>query len=198
MVYESAAGRIYGLKCGWADFGSGLICPRAQTCCASPTRTPARLANSPGFKSFRCPRWRIKFSLERFSDLSHICLRIQPLKNSAGRVPQAPRLSHALLLEMGNQCRKTTLVAHFRGSTLQCLRASVCVPSRWKVLSGEFRRPPDFRTLYGLKWATSVEKRHQLPISEARRCSACAHPFACPAVEKFCRASSAGGRRHLQ
>ena len=51
-----------------AEFGSGLICPRAQTCCASPTRTPARLANSPGFKSFHCPRWRIKFSLERFSD----------------------------------------------------------------------------------------------------------------------------------
>ena len=39
-----------------ADFGIGLICPRAQTCCASPTQTPARLANSPGFKSFRCPR----------------------------------------------------------------------------------------------------------------------------------------------
>ena len=56
-----------------ADFGSGLIRPRAQTCCASPTRTPARLANSPGFKSFRCPRWRIKFSLERFSDsYSHL------------------------------------------------------------------------------------------------------------------------------
>ena len=125
-----------------AEFGSGLICPRAQTCCASPTRTPARLANSPGFKSFRCPRWRSKFSLERFSDPSRICLRAQPLKNSAGRVPQAHRLSHALGLEMGNQCRKTTRVAHFRGSTLQCLSESVCVPSRWKVLSGEFRRRP--------------------------------------------------------
>ena len=66
----------------------------------------------------------------------------QPLKNSAGRVPHAPRLSHALLLEMGNRCRKTTLVAHFRGSTLQCLRESACVSSRWKVLSGEFRRRP--------------------------------------------------------
>ena len=29
------------------------------------------------------------------------------------------RCWHALLLEMGNRCRKTTLVAHFRGSTLQ-------------------------------------------------------------------------------
>ena len=71
------------------DFGSGLICPRAQTCCASPTRTPARLANSPGFKSFHCPRWRIKFSLERFQIPSRICLRPQPLESSLGRVPQA-------------------------------------------------------------------------------------------------------------
>ena len=71
-----------------AGFGSGLICPRAQTCCAE-LRRLARLANSPGFKSFRCPRWRIKFSLERFSDPSCFCVRAQPLKNSAGRVPQA-------------------------------------------------------------------------------------------------------------
>ncbi|MEY4787770.1 MAG: hypothetical protein RL692_1664, partial [Planctomycetota bacterium] len=71
-----------------ADFGIGLIRPRAQTCCAE-LRRLARLANSPGFKSFRWPRWRIKFSLERFSDQSHIRLRAQPLKNSAGRVPQA-------------------------------------------------------------------------------------------------------------
>ena len=55
-----------------ADFGSGLICPRAQTCCAE-LRRLARLANSPGFKSFRCPRERIKFSLERFSDsVAHV------------------------------------------------------------------------------------------------------------------------------
>ena len=115
-------------------------------------RRVARLANSPGFKSFRCPRWRIKFSFERFSDPSRICLRAQPLKNSAERVPQAPRLWHALLLEMGNQCRKTTQVAHFRGSTLQCLRTSVCVSSRWKVLSGEFRRRP---TALAIKFSKS-------------------------------------------
>ena len=52
------------------------------------------------------------------------------------------RCLHSLRLEMGNQCRNTTRVAHFRGSTLQCLRESACVPSRWKVLSGEFRRRP--------------------------------------------------------
>ena len=61
-----------------ADFGSGLIRPRAQTCSAE-LRRLARLANSPGFKSFRCPRERIKFSLERCPDPSDICLRIQPL-----------------------------------------------------------------------------------------------------------------------
>ncbi len=32
---------------------------------------------------------RIKFSLKRFSDPSRFCLRAQPMKNSAGRVPQA-------------------------------------------------------------------------------------------------------------
>ena len=76
------------------DFGSGLIRPRAQTksewflrtprdaypgaqtCCASPTQTPARLANS-----------RRTWSRRR-------------------------------------------------------TRKSKCVPSRWKVLSGEFRRRP--------------------------------------------------------
>ena len=112
-----------------ADFGSRLICPRAQTCCASPTQTPARLANSPGFKSFHCPR-------------SESNSRSNVFQISRTSVCVSSRCLHSLLLEMGNQCRKTTLVAHFRGSTLQCLRESVCVSSRWKVLSGEFRRRP--------------------------------------------------------
>ena len=91
-----------------ADFGSGLIRPRAQTCCASPTQTPARLANSPGFKSFRYPRERIKFSLERFSN------------HSAAHCSES----------------------NSRSNVFQIRRESVCVPSRWKVLSGEFRRRP--------------------------------------------------------
>ena len=82
--------------------------PGAQTCCASPTQTPARLANSPGFKSFRCPRWRIKFSLERFSD------------QSAAHVSES----------------------NSRSNVFQICCAFVCVSSRWKVLSGEFRRRP--------------------------------------------------------
>ena len=192
-------------------FGSSLICPRAQTCCAE-LRRLARLANSPGFKSVRCLRWRIKFSLERFLNPPCFCVRNQPLQNSAGRVQQALRLSHALRLEMGNQCRKTTLVAHFRGSTLQCLRESVCVPSRWKVLSGEFRRRP---TALAIKFRKS-DRVGRRGLSEPREdfsrlpTKCCSNPwlypwlisvtnlFACPAVGKFSRASSAGERRHLQ
>ena len=71
-----------------ADFGSGLICPkgsnmlraeiqRALRRAPGQLRRLARLANSPEFKSFRCPRERIKFSLERFSDQSRIRLRAQ-------------------------------------------------------------------------------------------------------------------------
>ncbi len=95
-----------------------------------------------------------------------------------------------------------------------------------------FAYPAVVCTLYCLKWATSVEIRHGLPISEARRCSfarsrkiygsprvcaelssdgahvanqilartffrSVANLFASPAVGKFSRASSAGGRRHL-
>jgi hypothetical protein len=40
-------------------------------------------------EALRCPRKQIKFSLERFQIPSRICLRAQPLKNPAGRVPQA-------------------------------------------------------------------------------------------------------------
>jgi len=35
------------------------------------------------------PRWRIKFSLERFQIPTRIRLRLQPLESSLGRVPQA-------------------------------------------------------------------------------------------------------------
>ena len=41
------------------------------------------------FRSVRCPCGRIKFSLERCPDPSHISLRPQPLESSLGRVPQA-------------------------------------------------------------------------------------------------------------
>ena len=115
---------------------------------------------------------------------------------------RAPRQLRRLRLGLQTRRGSNHSAAHVgesnsRSNVFHIGRACACVPSRWKVLSGEFRRPPDFRTLYGLKWATSVEKRHELPISEVRLCSACANLFAYPAVGKFSRASSAGGRRRL-
>ena len=114
------------------------------------SRRLARLANSPEFKSVRCPRWQIKFSLERFSDPSRIRLRAQPLESSLGRVPQAAdgicnQTSKTQIVSVAEDClspertfRGCSLM-HFRG----CVRGtSTCVPSRWKVLSGEFRRRP--------------------------------------------------------
>ena len=46
-------------------------------------------ASSAGGRRHMQERWRIKFSLERFSDPSCFCVRAQPLESSLGRVPQA-------------------------------------------------------------------------------------------------------------
>jgi hypothetical protein len=83
-------------------------------------------------------------------------------------------------------------------------RVFVCVSSRWKVLSGEFRRRP---TELAIKFRKS-DRVGRRGLSEPREDFSrlntyvfpwlCLWLFACPAVEKFCRASSAGGRRHLQ
>ena len=132
---------MHGLKSGSCRFwqrtdlppGSNMLRRAAQTCSACklagvqiiPLPT---LANQILARKF----FRSVANLFAYLAVEKFCRA-----SSAG-----PRLSHSLLLEMGNQCRKTTLVAHFRGSTLQCLRTSVCVTSRWKVLSGEFRRRP--------------------------------------------------------
>ena len=154
MVYENAAGRIYGLESGssrfwqrtdsppgsnmlrlaYADSGSAcklagvqisllptlanqilvrtffrsvanlLACPAVEKFCRASSAGGRRNLQTNSFNqivsvaedclspagSFHgCSRWRIKFSLERFSDPSRIRLRAQPLKNSAGRVPQA-------------------------------------------------------------------------------------------------------------
>ena len=145
----------------------------------------------------------------------------------------------------------------FRGSKF--CRTFACVPSRWKVLSGEFRRRPtalvkkirkpdrvgrrglsepreDFSRLptnhTARRFCPSIWRNHalQIPWCEFCRAFACvpshgcpqitpldasarrfgaitlfkfrgansvAHSLACPAVGKFSRASSAGGRRHL-
>ena len=94
---------MHGLKSGSCRFWERTDLPpdsnmlraeiqRARRRAPRQLRRLARLANSPGFKSFLCPRWRIKFSLELFSDPSRYSLRAQPLESSLGRVPQATRL----------------------------------------------------------------------------------------------------------
>ena len=83
-----------------AEFGSGLICPRAQTCCALKSSAPsgARQDNCADLLGLQTRRGsnhstaHVGESNSRsnvFQIPSRICLRAQPLKNSAGRVPQA-------------------------------------------------------------------------------------------------------------
>ena len=125
-------------------FGSGLICPkgsnmlraeiqRALRRAPRQLRRLARLANSPGFKSFHCPRWRIKFSLERFSDQSR--LRAQPLESSLGRVPQAAddscnKIFANWIVSVAEDCVSPERTfhgcsrMHFRG----CFRGSIPLP----------------------------------------------------------------------
>ena len=99
-------------------------------------------------------------------------------------------------------------VARFRCSfpLLIPLLESVCVSSRWKVLSGEFRRRP---TSLAVKLRKSdrvgrrglFEPREDFPRLHTyaiRLLIPCSNLFAYPAAGKFSRASSAGGRRHLR
>ena len=84
-----------------ADFGSGLIRPRAQTCCAlkSSALSGARQAN---------------------------CADLLGLQTRRGSNHSAAHVGES----------------NSRSNVFQIRRATVCVPSRWKVLSGEFRRRP--------------------------------------------------------
>ncbi len=101
-------------------------------------------SNMHGLKSGSCRFWQRTDSppgsnmLRRAAQTCSACklagVQIIPLPTLANQIlARTFSDSVAHLLEMGNQCRKTTQVAHFRGSTLQCLRPSACVPSRWKV-----------------------------------------------------------------
>ena len=127
----------------------------------------------------------------------------------------APRLRR---LRLGLQTRRGSnhSAAHVsesnsRSNVFQISR--VCVPSRWKVLSGEFRRRPtalvrkfsnsdrvgrrglsepreDFSRLPTNSFPRLCPWLNSVAVSDALQ-------FACPAVGKFSRASSAGGRLNL-
>jgi len=150
-----------------ADFGSRLICPRAQTCMGS------NMVRAEFGSGLICPKGSnmLRAKIQR-------ALR------------RAPRQLRGLRLGLQTRRGSNHSAAHVGESNS---RSNV-----FRSVVHLFTCPAVVCTLYCLKWATSVEKRHGLPISEARRCSACANPLACPAVGKFSRASSAGGRRLLQ
>ena len=155
-----------------ADFGSGLIRHRAQTCCALKSSAPS------GARQDNC------------ADLLGLQTR-RGSNQSAGHVGES----------------------NSRSNVFQIRRATACVPSRWKVLSGEFRRRPT-EFVIKLRNPDRVGRRGlSEPREDFSRLRTCAIPWldsvavsvavsvalqlAYPAVGKFSRASSAGGRRHL-
>ncbi len=84
-----------------AEFGSGLICQRAQTCCALKSSAPS------GARQDNC------------ADLLGL---------------QTRRGSNHSTAHVGE--------SNSRSNVFQLRHSFVCVSSRWKVLSGEFRRRP--------------------------------------------------------
>jgi hypothetical protein len=172
---------MHGLKSGSCRFwqrtdspsGSNMLRRAAKTCSA------CKLA---GVQIISLPTLANQI-LARTFFRSVANLFASPAVGKFSRASSAgPRLSHALLLEMGNQCRKTTLVAHFRGSTLQ-----FCAEPQdlWKYTRV-------CRVVIGWR------PRWRIKFSLERFSDSVALQLACPAVGKFSRASSAGGRRHLQ
>ena len=123
----------------------------------------SRTQHSPGFNSFHCLRWRIKFSLERFSDsVSH--LFACPAVGKFSRASSAGGRRHLELnfvnqiVSVAEDCLSPERTFH--GCLLMCCCGC-------------------FRCCF-------------------RGSNSVALQLACPAVGKFSRASSAGGRRHLQ
>jgi hypothetical protein len=84
-----------------ADFGSGLICPRALTFCALKSSAP-------------------------FGARQDNCADLLGLQTRRGSNHSAAQVSES----------------NSRSNVVQIRREFACVSSRWKVLSGEFRRRP--------------------------------------------------------
>ena len=92
-----------------------------------------------------------------------------------------------------------------RSNVFQIRRSSVCVPSRWKVLSGEFRRRPTSLAIKSRKPDRVGRRGLSEPREDFSRLNtyvfpwlypgldSVAHLFAYPAAGKFSRASSACG-----
>ena len=123
---------------------------------------------------------------------------------------RAPRQLRRLRLGLQTRRGSNHSTAHVgesnsRSNVFYIGRACACVPSRWKVLSGEFRRRPTALVIKFRKSDRVGRRGLSEPREDFSRLTTYAIPwlhsvaisFACPAVGKFSRASSAGGRRRL-
>ncbi len=105
-----------------------MICPRAQTCMDS--------------KVVRADFWR-RTDIPPGSPPGSNMLRAE-IQRTIWRAPrQLRRLRLGLQTRRGsNQSAANMGESNSRSTVFQFGRTSTCVPSRWKVLSGEFRRRP--------------------------------------------------------
>ena len=106
-----------------ADFGRGLICPRAQTCMDS------KVVRADFGSGLIRPRAQT------------FCA----LKSSAPSGAHQDNCADLLGLQTRQGSNHSTAhvgESNSRSNVFPIRRATACVPSRWKVLSGEFRRRP--------------------------------------------------------
>ena len=121
-----------------ADFGSGLICPRAQTCCALKSSAPS------GAHQDNC------------ADLLGLQTR-QGSNHSTAHVGES----------------------NSRSNVFQIRHAFVCVSSRWKVLSGEFRRRPTSLAIKSHKPDRVGRRGLSEPREDFSRLNTYAFPWLC-------------------
>ena len=157
-----------------ADFGSGLICPKGS--------------NMHGLKSCSCRIWQ----------RTDLPLGSNMLRRAA-QTCSACKLARVQIIPLPTFANQILARTFFRFRL-----AFVCVSSRWKVLSGEFRRRPTSLAVK-LRKSDRVGRRglfepredfSRLTTYAIRLLIPCSNLFAHPAAGKFSRASSAGGRRH--
>jgi len=122
-----------------AEFGSGLICPRAQTCCALKSSAPS------GARQDDC------------ADSGSAC------KLAGVQIIPLPTLANQILAR----------------TLFRLRRAFVCVSSRWKVLSGEFRRRPTSLAIKSRKPDRVGRRGLSEPREDFSRLNTCVFPRLC-------------------
>ena len=105
-----------------------------------------------------------------------------------------------LIRSRDQTCMDSKVVRADFGSGMMCPRALTCCALKSSAPSGarqdNYADSGSACKLAGIKSFRCLCER--IKFSLERFSNSVSHPFAYPAVEKFCRASSAGGRRNLQ